>query len=228
MIKKLSLVLVASALLSGCLNTTVTNDDFISYTIVDGINPNALHSDMNVTVKVKAPLNKGNIVVKTSDVGLRVTNSHKWAQSLDEQLKFLTISELYNYALPSHLEYDLQILQFYGSVDGNVYIALSCKVKQGELIRLDKAYESVEMQKSDGYEALVEALKEGYIKLVKRIALDLMQRQHKGDQLNLPFSYLFTDAEGREDFTQEIIGGDGTGNGTQMILRLTDFLSAEH
>ena len=147
MIKKLSLVLVASALLSGCLNTTVTNDDFISYTIVDGINPNALHSDMNVTVKVKAPLNKGNIVVKTSDVGLRVTNSHKWAQSLDEQLKFLTISELYNYALPSHLEYDLQILQFYGSVDGKVYIALSCKVKQGEHIRLDKAYESVEIQK---------------------------------------------------------------------------------
>lgn len=170
--KNLLIVVFSVALLSGCISNSFQAQD--SYTLVDKVSPAALNSNIDLTVEVASPLNKGFIVVKTSDVSLRVTNNYKWSQKLEEQLRLLAINELLKYPSISKLKYEINVLKFYGSPEGRVFISLMCRVQNGSKLVFTKDYSQDFLQKEDGYAALAVSLKEGYVKIINKIIADLL------------------------------------------------------
>ncbi len=173
--KSLALVILATSLLTGCFSNSVRQqEEFDSYTLIDDLDPKVLAAKEHIDVNLKSPLNKGSIVIKTSDVALRVTNSHKWAQSLDEQLQLLSASVLSKYALNPRISYEINVLQFYGSTNGKVNISLSCKALNANKPIFVNSYVYEGFQSDDGYEALVLKLKEGYISIMENIAYDVL------------------------------------------------------
>ncbi|MDO5352345.1 MAG: hypothetical protein Q4E81_05910, partial [Succinatimonas sp.] len=71
--RSLLIVVLGTVLLSGCISNAFQTQVNDSYTLIDNINPSVLNSDIDLNVEVEAPLNRGSIVVKISDVSLRVT-----------------------------------------------------------------------------------------------------------------------------------------------------------
>ncbi len=172
--KNLLIVIFSISLLSGCISNSFQAQENDNYTLVDNVSPATLNSNIELNVEVASPLNKGFIVVKTSDVSLRVTNSHKWSQKLEDQLSLLAINELLKYPSISKYKYEINVLQFYGSTEGRVFISLACKVQNGSKIILIRDYSQDFLQNEDGYDALAESLKEGYVKIINRIIADLL------------------------------------------------------
>ena len=172
--KNLVIVFFSVALLSGCISNSFNAQEKDSYTLIDEVSPVALNSNIDLTVEVASPLNKGFIVVKTSDVSLRVTDNHKWSQNLGEQLRLLAINELLKYPSISKYKYEINILKFYGSTNGRVFISLVCRVQNGNNLIFNKDYYQDFFQSEDGYSALTVSLKEGYVKIVNRIIEELL------------------------------------------------------
>ena len=163
--KSLALVILATSLLTGCFSNSVRQqEEFDSYTLIDDLDPKVLAAKEHIDVNLKSPLNKGSIVIKTSDVALRV----------DEQLQLLSASVLSKYALNPRISYEINVLQFYGSTNGKVNISLSCKALNANKPIFVNSYVYEGFQSDDGYEALVLKLKEGYISIMENIAYDVL------------------------------------------------------
>lgn len=171
--RSLLIVVLGTVLLSGCISNAFQTQVNDSYTLIDNINPSVLNSDIDLNVEVEAPLNRGSIVVKISDVSLRVTNNHKWSQKLEDQLRLLAINEFFKYRSLSKFKYEIKVLKFYGSTDGRVFVSLVCKVQDGDKLVSNQAYVQELIQSEDGYDALLASLKDGYLNLINKIILDI-------------------------------------------------------
>ena len=164
-------ILVMVLGLAGCVSGT-DQDNLQRYSLIENISTYALSSDLDVKVRLLTPLERGGLVIKTSDVALYVATAHKWTSELDEQLRLLTVNELLRYQVPGSTSFDIQVRQLYGSVDGVVYISFAATVSSGERI-FKRSYETSFKQFADGYDYLVVSLRKGYVDLVNRLAADL-------------------------------------------------------
>ncbi len=179
MTNKHNLILVAaflSSLLTACGSAADVN--FERYTLTQDVRAEAFLNEMNVLVSLAPVLEQGGVVLQISDVTLRPAKNHRYSASLDEELRVIFVDELMKASLQKkfeQLDYKLYISKFQGTVDGKSIVSVSMQIsdpKTKKVVYTGSRTEESDI-KSDGYAALVQALKLNYLKSVDSFIADM-------------------------------------------------------
>lgn len=169
--KLLTTSLVALFLLTSCSSTNV---NYERYTLVEGLDSNQFARNYDLLVTVAPVLDEGGIVLKTSPVTLRAANNHLWTSDIKAQLGTILMDKMRTNSVRNNLNIQMYVGKFYGSSDGTTFIDLTVNIKKKDKTVFNKSYYKEGKQSADGYDALVENLKDNYIEICQEISLDLV------------------------------------------------------
>ena len=157
-----SIILMSSCVSSG------DSVNMIRYTLTDDVSSEASSSLNEVSVKLYGALNENAIVIQLSPVELRPASNHQWYGKLSGQLALVMQDVMLKEHLAHDVKTDIYVTKFYGSLSGEVTIDACFKISQGKnILRTQNLYFKA-FQARTGYTALVERLKEGWIKLCQQ------------------------------------------------------------
>ena len=165
--------LLASGLLSACVNHGTSEMSFDRYSLVEDLKASSFTADYKVNLDLTKALDEGGVVVKTSDVTLRSANNHRWSSNLKDQLTAIVCEKLNDYQVRKDLDIKIFVSKFYGTTDGNVTIEMNVGTTLKGKPYFDKIHSFNEVQAEDGYASLVETLKKGFFNLSANLAQDL-------------------------------------------------------
>ncbi len=172
--KYLLCILFFSFILNGCLSNSGQTLDFKDrYTLIEDVNSFNNKCNLSTNIVLLSILDKDGIVLKTSDVSLRIANNHKWALSLKEQLNLIAKNNLCCIDLGDKYNLDLFVNKFYGSSNGDVYVSFYATLKNKNKVVFNKQYSKVVKQSRDGYEFLVKTLKQSFCEELLLLKTDL-------------------------------------------------------
>lgn len=167
-------ILFCSFILNGCLSNSEHNLDFNDrYTLIEDLDTFCKNSNLSINLDLLSILDKGGIVIKTSDVSLRIASNHKWALSLKDQLNIIAENTLCNIYLANTYDLNLFVSKFYGSTNGDVYVSFFATLKDKNKVVFSKNYSLVVKQKMNGYDALVKTLKQSFCEELELLKKDL-------------------------------------------------------
>lgn len=179
MTNKLNLIL-ASAFLSTVLTAcgSAANVNFERYTLTQDVRAESYLNEMNVRVAIAPVLDQGGVVLQVSDVSLRPAKNHRYSASLDEELRLIFVDEVLKASLNKKfekLDYKLYVSKFQGTIDGKSIVSVSVQISdpKTEKVLYTSAHTEESDIQSDGYGALVQALKLNYIKSIESFIADM-------------------------------------------------------
>ena len=165
MLKSLNAVLACLwvALLSSCASDQTTSERYYLSSDI----PASAFDNMQVKVQLNEILNTGGIVLEQNDVNVYVAKSNRWASNLAQQLSAIFYTRIKDLDFSQGVRFILYFSKFNGSLDGFAHIIMSVRMvgEDGkEMLVQDYVYREPVLE--DGYQALVQALKAGYMKLI--------------------------------------------------------------
>lgn len=164
----LLITLFASVMLMSSCVSSGDSVNMVRYTLTDDVSSEALSLLNEVSVKLYGALNENAIVIQLSPVELRPATNHQWYGKLSEQLALVMQSVMLKEHLAHDVNADIYVSKFYGSLSGEVTIDVCFKISQGKNILKTQNLHFKAFQARAGYSALVEQLKEGWIKLCQQ------------------------------------------------------------
>lgn len=181
--------LVGATALSGCMPNSEVN--FERYTLIQDVSPMVYESRYQAEVKLPPILDQGGVVLQISDVSLRPAKNYRFSSSLAAELMVLLQNELIKTDIDPRYKFTLYVTKFQGTLDGEVIVEALAQVSdltkaqtskttsqpQGKTV-FSKAYLKEGKLQGDGYDALVQALKQNYIELTQDLIHDFSEQRH--------------------------------------------------
>ena len=171
------------ALLSSCTSDQTISDRYYLSSDI----PASAFDNTQVKVQLNDILNTGGIVLEQNDVNVYVAKSNRWASNLAQQLSAIFYTRIKDLEFSRGMRFGLYFSKFNGSLDGFAHIIMSVRMSgaDGKEI-LVKDYIYREPVQEDGYQALVQALKAGYMKLIDDFIADREHQAAVGTQSQDP------------------------------------------
>lgn len=172
-----SLLTLGALSLNGCMPTSEVN--FERYTLTQDVNPEVYKSKYLAEVKLTPILDQGGVVIQISDVVLRPAKNYRYSTSLAAELNILLLNEMMQSKLDPRYKITLYVTKFQGTLEGQVIVEALAQVtnSKNNRVLLTKAYTKSSLQTQDGYDSLVQALKQNYIALCRDLLQDLSAAQ---------------------------------------------------
>lgn len=160
--------------LQGCGSAEVVYD---RYSLIGDLDAQAFVTD-NLKVRLLGVLGEGGVVLETSDVTLRPAKNHRWADDLALQLELITSQQLTAAGISPLRSFEITVFKFQGDLKGEVTIAAVCREILSDKRKKPAVYEMNyrEHQQQDGYQALVETLRQGWLQLSQELAVKLSRK----------------------------------------------------
>ncbi|MDD6317895.1 MAG: ABC-type transport auxiliary lipoprotein family protein [Succinatimonas hippei] len=174
---KLIVFTIISVILSGC--SVANSPETLRYSIVSDVKASSLTGQYIVSVILSDELKTGGLVVRTSDLTVRTAQYHVWASGLDSQLSILLCEALESAGVSQNVSVDADVYRFEGSLNGRTYIemVISGRYDGKEVFRHGYSYEG--KQRADGYDPMVEDLRNGFRGIAYKAALGIKASQAK-------------------------------------------------
>jgi len=163
------LAFAAAALISGCSVAPTVN--FSTYSLTDGVAASAFASPYSVSVKLNGALAEGGLVLRMNEVTLRAAKNHRWDGELARQLEVIVNATYLSRRVNPQVKSIIHVAQFCGDPSGNVTISAHLTAANGTKT-FSKSYNFSARQDADGYDALAQKLKEGWIDMATKMASD--------------------------------------------------------
>lgn len=162
--------------LTACTNTQQASN-LERYTLTQEVAPQVFMSQQDVNVKLASALEMSGVMIELSDISLRPAQNFRYVDDLDKELRLLTINQYLQKDFPKNYHTAIFVSKFQGTLDGQtkVWAYIEVRNHRNKLVFRDE-FKRENKINSDGYDSLVQGLKDTYISIIDEVILKVMEK----------------------------------------------------